>query len=221
MNLLKLIPLLLCVLALTIPTTVDAGRKNRNRKRNSATTTTTTTTTSNPNLDSYGFPRFDYLKQKSVNVTNWTQYNHNNEDKDIHIQATCLKRQKTSGFLNAHAHDFYAIVGTEADLPATGRDVSATEGRYERESCVGIRLIRRQESSDGTMIIHFTSVGAIPLYKNFKKLPSNVEGYTIIGTDCNKSHYRADIRYLPANRYDQPVESEDPDGYYALIESCR
>ena len=221
MNLLKLIPLLLCVLALTIPTTVDAGRKNRNRKRNSATTTTTTTTTSNPNLDSYGFPRYDSLKENSITFINWTQSGHNNEDKDLLIQAACLRRIATSESLVTSPHDFSIINGTEVTLSATGRDIDYREGLYEKESCVGIRLIRHQMFSDGTSINHFASEGAIPLYRNLTKVPTTAEGYTVIGTNCNKSKYYAYIKYIPVGQGDQPVDSEDPDGHYSLLESCR
>ena len=245
MNLLKLIPLLLCVLALTIPTivdarvinsngnraititkattTVNARRRNRNRNRNRAittTTTTTTTTTSNPNLDSYGFPRFDYLKENSVTFINWTQSGHDIEDKDLLIQATCLERRMTSQSLVSSPHDFNIINGTEVTLPATGRDIDYSEGLYEKESCVGIRLIRHQ-LYEGSSVNHLLSEGAFPLYRNLTKVPTTAEGYTVIGTNCNKSKYYAYIKYIPVGQGDQPVDSEDPDGHYTLLESCR
>ena len=212
MNLSKLIPLL-CVLTLAFPTTADAGRRKNRKSRNAQSQN------AQPQieLDNYGFPREAHLTEKNIQFTNWTQYNHEDEEKDMLIQAACLKGNTTSTPLDTVKHDFEIVPGTETNLPATGRDVSWTEGNYEKEDCVGLRLIKMQK---GGIVVNLSTKGSFELFSKLRKLPLTVDGYNAIGLDCQKGTYYAFIRYLPAHSHAQPEESTDPNGYYNLFEGC-
>lgn len=213
MNLLKSISILLCAFALTIPLTVDA----------SSTTTTTTTTTFGP-IDSFGFPTYHHMSEKNITFINWSQAYHKKKDKEIIIEATCLRRQRLSSTLENIVHHFYAAVGTEAILPATGRDVNYTEGLYEKstdDNCVGLRLVKYVYSETLNMYItDLASQGSFQLFRNLQLLPQTHDGFNVIGLDCKEANYSAYIRYKPKRKYSWPSESTDPKGHYALYESC-
>ena len=154
--------------------------------------------------------------QKTIYFTNWTAAYHSDPNGAIKVIADCVDVIRTSTQLKSYT--FQTKLRQKSVLPASGYNWS--DFWNGTQICQGDMVRLRTVVTIGGQDL--TSPEPFKLYRNFDPVKTDQDGNPLINYSCVSSRAQYPfIRYMPAEFNGVPEGHTDPNGYYALFDSCR
>ena len=156
--------------------------------------------------------------EKIIFFTNWTAAYHNDPNGAIKVIAECMDLKRISTQLG----------GSNLVMDESQKSVSLPASGYNWSDywdgtvmCEGDMIRLRAVISFGGEIGDVASNEPLKLYKNGVPVKTDPNGHPLINYSCFGSGFQFPfIRYMTAD-YGLPAGHTDPNGYYALFDSCR
>ena len=153
--------------------------------------------------------------QKTIYFTNWTAAYHNDPNGPIKVIAECANVIRNS--IEIRGYDFYLQVNQSSVLPASGYNwIDWLDGTIICESDM-VRL--RSVISIGGIDVN--SPEPFKLYRNRELVKTDEDGNPLVNYKCFSDRVQyPSIMYMSADYDGIPDGHTNPDGFYALYDTC-